>query len=118
QDTRQEYTTVGELFARVSRNRKELGLDTGQTLELSKTIGQAMTIGGGNAESQQAALMQLGQSLGKGRIDGEELNSILEQAPRLAQAIAVAFDTDVGKLKELGKTGKLTAKQFAVGMLK
>lgn len=118
QQTRQEYTTVGDLFAKVSRNRKELGLDVGQTLDLSKVIGQTMTIGGGSTASQEAALMQLGQSLGSGVLRGEELNSILEQAPRLAEAIAASFGVSVGQLKALGAAGKLTAKELVNGLLK
>lgn len=118
QRTRQAYTGTAQLFQAVQRNAKELELDLDQTLKLTETIGNAMTIGGGSAQAQEAALIQLGQALGTGTLRGEELNSIMEQAPRLAQAIAEAFGVSVGKLKELGGAGKLTSKQLAAGLLK
>lgn len=118
QRTRQAYTGTAQLFQAVQRNAKELELDLDQTLKLTETIGNAMTIGGGSAQAQEAALVQLGQALGTGTLRGEELNSIMEQAPRLAQAIAEAFGVSVGKLKELGGAGKLTSKQLAAGLLK
>lgn len=118
QRTGQSYTAAAGLFQSVQRNGKELGLTLDDSLKLTETISAAMTIGGGSAASQQAALTQLGQALGSGALRGDELNSIMEQSPRLAQAIAEAFGTTVGKLKDLGKAGKLTSKELAKGLLK
>ncbi|CAP41322.1 tape measure protein [Bordetella petrii] len=118
QDTRQQYVATADLFQSVQRNRKELDLTLADSLQLTKAIGQALTIGGGSTSAQQAALVQLGQALGAGALRGDELNSIIEQSPRLAQAIAEAFDVPVGKLKELGEQGKLASKELAKGLLK
>jgi tape measure domain-containing protein len=118
QRTRQSYTGLAQVFQGIARNKKELDLSTESALKLAETIGTAMTIGGGSAASQEAALVQLSQALGTGTLRGEELNSIMEQAPRLAQAIAEAFGTTVAKLRDLGKEGKLTSKELAKGLLK
>ncbi|MEZ7780458.1 tape measure protein [Cupriavidus gilardii] len=118
QRARQEYTATGDLFQKVQRNAKDLGLELRQSLGLTEIIAKTMTIGGGDTGSQQAALMQLGQALGSGSLRGDELNSIIEQAPRLAEAIAEAFGVRVGELRDLGKAGKLTSKQLAEGLLK
>jgi tape measure domain-containing protein len=118
QRSRQSYGATATLFQAVARNGKELGLALDDQLQLTETIGRAMTIGGGSAASQQAALIQLSQALGTGTLRGEELNSIMEQSPRLAQAIAQAFGVPVGMLKKLGEQGKLASKTLAVGLLK
>lgn len=118
QRTRQEYTATGDLFQKVQRNAGDLGLAMADSLNLTEIIGKTMTIGGGDTGAQQAALMQLGQALGAGGLRGDELNSIIEQAPRLAQAIADSFGVTVGQLKDLGKEGKLTSKGLAQGLLK
>lgn len=114
----QDYLSTGDLFTAVQRNRKELGLQLDQSLQLTDTIGKLLTIGGGSATGQQAALIQLSQALGSGVLRGEELNSILEQAPRLAQAIAEGFGVSVGQLRTLGQEGRLTSKELAEGLLK
>jgi tape measure domain-containing protein len=59
----------------------------------------------------QAALVQLGQGLAAGTLRGEELNSVMEQTPRLARAIADGLNVPIGKLREIGAAGVLTAEQ-------
>lgn len=114
----QDYLASADLFSKVNRSAGDLGLSLDDTLNLTEIIGQTMTIGGGDQGAQQAALMQLGQALGSGALRGDELNSIIEQAPRLANAIADSFGVPIGQLKDLGKEGKLTSKELAQGLLK
>ncbi len=109
QRTRQEYGATAQLYTSVARNASELGKSTSEILAFTEDVSMAMMIGGGSAASQQAALVQLGQALGSGVLRGDELNSIMEQAPRLSKLIAEGMGTTIGKLRELGKEGKLTA---------
>ena len=118
QRNRQEYTATAGLFQSVARNKADLGLNTDQVLSLTDVIGKAMVIGGGSAGAQQAALVQLGQAMGAGALRGDELNSIMEQAPRLALMIADGFGVSVGQLRKMGKAGQLTSKELAAGLLK
>lgn len=108
-DTRQAYESTATLYASVARNSSELGKSAEDVLGFTEDVSRAMMIGGGSAASQQAALIQLGQALGSGVLRGDELNSIMEQAPRLAKAIAEGMGTTIGQLRVLGKEGKLTA---------
>ena len=108
-DTRQAYASTATLYASVARNSSELGKSAEDVLGFTEDVSRAMMIGGGSAASQQAALIQLGQALGSGVLRGDELNSIMEQAPRLAKAIAEGMGTTIGQLRVLGKEGQLTA---------
>lgn len=107
--TRQKYGSTAELFTSVARNAQELKKSTKDILLFTEDVSNAMLLGGGDASSQQAALVQLGQALGSGTLRGDELNSILEQAPRLAKAIAEGMGTTIGQLRQMGSEGKLTA---------
>lgn len=107
--TRQQYGSTAELFTSVARNAQELKKSTKDILLFTEDVSNAMLLGGGDASSQQAALVQLGQALGSGTLRGDELNSILEQAPRLAKAIAEGMGTTIGQLRQMGSEGKLTA---------
>ena len=91
QRTGQAMAATGDLFQKVARNQKALGLSTDETLKMTEIIGQTLTIGGGDENSNSAGLMQLGQALAAGKISGDELNSVIEQTPRLAEAIAKSF---------------------------
>ena len=118
QNTQQAYTAVADMYLPIVRNRKELELTNEDSLRLTETISKLIAIGGGEAGANAAALTQLGQALGSGVLRGDELNSIMEQAPKLAQGIAEAMGVTVGQLRDMGKEGKITAKALSQGLLK
>lgn len=107
--TRQSYAETANLFTIVARNASDMGKDTKDVLAFTEDVSRAMLIGGGSAESQKAALIQLGQALGSGVLRGEELNSVMEQAPRLSKAIAAGMGTTIGQLRKMAMEGKLTS---------
>lgn len=116
QQSRVGFTALGDTYATIARAGNALGVTQDRLLTVTQAIGMAMTIGGGSAQSMQAALVQLGQGLSSGTLRGEELNSILEQTPRLAKALADGMGVSVGQLRSLGEQGKLTA-ETVIGAL-
>ncbi|MFA7327329.1 MAG: tape measure protein [Candidatus Kapaibacterium sp.] len=111
QRARVSFTELGGTYAQIARSTQELGLSQDRLLRVTETIAKSMTISGGSAASMQAALTQLSQGFASGTLRGEELNSILEQTPRLAQAIADGLGVPIGKLREMGQAGQLSAEQ-------
>lgn len=109
QDTRASFEGTVELYARVARATNELGISQGRLIGITRTINQAMIVSGATAQEAEAALIQLSQGLAAGALRGEELNSVMEQTPRLAQAIAAGMGVTIGELRKLGQEGKLTA---------
>lgn len=111
QKTGTGLAATAELYGSLARNTEELGASQAQVLDVTRTISQAMVVSGASAQSAQAALVQLGQAFASGTLRGEELNSVLEQSPRLARAIADGLGVTVGALRALGQDGALTARQ-------
>lgn len=108
QRTRTSVESTAELYTRLARNAGTLGASQEDLLRVTETISKAMVVSGASAASADAALVQLGQAFASGVLRGEELNSILEQSPRLAEAIAKGMGVTVGELRKLGQEGKLT----------
>ena len=85
---------------------------TGITLqELEKAFigfSAAARNSGATAQETSNALIQLKQGLASGTLQGEELRSIREQAPLVAQAIAKEMGVTIGELKDLAAEGKVT----------
>lgn len=117
QRSRVSFTELGGTFASISRASENLGLSQKQLLSVTEAIGNAVTISGSSAQASQAALVQLSQGLASGTLRGEELNSIMEQTPRLARAIADGLNVPIGKLREMGQAGELTAEKV-IGALR
>lgn len=98
-----------DLFGSLARSTETLGVSQKDVLSVTQSINQALAVSGTSAGNAQAALTQLGQAFASGVLRGEELNSVLEQAPRLARAIADGLGVTIGQLRQLGQDGKLTA---------
>ncbi len=111
--TTMPLTATGDLFAKLTGATKELGLSQHEVLELTRTINQAMAVSGGSADSMNAAITQLAQGLSAGALRGDEFNSVVEQSPRLAQALAEGLGVGIGQLREMAFEGKLTAEVVA-----
>lgn len=111
QESRVSYEQTADLYARIARSTESLGKSQSQTMEVTEAINKSLVISGASAESANAALVQLGQGFASGVLRGEELNSVMEQSPRLAQAIADGMGVTIGQLRAMGADGKLTAEK-------
>jgi len=101
--------TTAETFNRFGLALSEAGKGTEEILAVTEAVAKAATLSGASAESAQAAIIQLGQGLASGELRGEELNSVLEQTPRIAQAIADGLGVPFGDLRKLAKDGQITS---------
>lgn len=117
QRTRTSLSTVVDLYASLERSTRSLKLDQTTLLALTETINQAAQLSGGGP-SVEAALIQLGQGLAEGTLRGDELNSVLSQTPRLAQAIADGMGIPIERIRKLAQEGKITAAEIARALLK
>lgn len=108
QDSRQAWDGVVQVYQRFSDNAKTLNIDMAKTAELTETVSKAVAISGASSQAAEAALTQFGQALASGVLRGEELNSILEQTPALAKAIASGMGITVGQLRSVAAEGKIT----------
>lgn len=117
QDARTPLGAVANLYSRVARNTAQLGLNMQQTLDVTESISKAFAVGGSTATEMEYSVIQLGQALASGTLRGDELRSVLEQAPRLAEAIAKGMGTTIGGLRKLGSEGKITSEALARSLL-
>ena len=112
QDTRQPLEGLGQLYQRMAASGKELGLSQTEVIDTTETLSKAAALARDSVQGSNAALIQLGQGMSAGVLRGEELNSVLEQAPRLAKALADGLGVPVGALRELGAAGQITSQQI------
>ena len=108
QNTAQAWDSVAQIYQRFSDNAKRLNITQAKTAELTDTVAKAIAISGGSAASAEAALVQFSQALASNVLRGEELNSVMEQAPGLAKAIAQGMGITVGQLRSVAAEGKIT----------
>lgn len=144
QDTRSALEPTIDAYARLERSTIGYNLTGQQLVDLTKGINQSFQIFGNTAGEAEAAMVQFTQGLSVGVLRGDELRSVLEQAPRLAKAIAdglndipegaglaedfgrtfrdfqsgaISAELMAGSLREMGKEGKLTGEVITKALL-
>lgn len=105
--TNQAVGATAQIYQRFAQNADRLNLSQLQVSELTETVAKSVAISGASAGAAEAALMQFGQALGSAELRGDELNSVIEQTPGLADAVAKGLGTTTGELKNLAKAGQL-----------
>lgn len=93
--TRTAFESTAEVYNRAALAVRHLGLSQRETLAFTESLNKATILSGANSREAEAALIQLSQGLASGRLNGDELRSILEQLPYVADIIG----------KELVRTG-------------
>ncbi|WP_231135819.1 phage tail tape measure protein [Proteus vulgaris] len=106
--TYQSLDATAQIYQRFADNADRLGLSQQKVAELTETVSKAVAISGASATAAQAALTQFGQALASGQLRGEELNSVMEQTPALAKAIADGMGVSVGELRKKAQDGEMT----------
>lgn len=80
-----------------------------EAIDFVETLNKMFTISGTSGQEATAAMYQLTQAMGAGKLQGDEFRSIMENAPMLADVIAKSMGKSKGELKELAKDGEITA---------
>lgn len=96
---------LGDVFSRL----KGLGFGLKETAEIYQGFNTIAKQSGTTAEDASGAFLQLSQALGSGKLQGDELRSILERMPTLAQRIADSMGRSAAEIRNMGQSGELTS---------
>lgn len=118
QNSRVSYEGTVDLYARLARSTKALGVSQESVLTVTESINKALLVSGTSSAQASGALMQLGQAFASGTLRGDELNSVMEGMPRVATMIAEGMGITVGELRKLGAQGKLTGAEVFNAIMK
>lgn len=107
--TRVETGATVEVYARMAAAGQSLGKSQREVLQFTESLNKAVKLSGATSQEAQAGMIQLAQGLGSGALRGDELRSVLEQLPAVADVIAKSLGVTRGQLRKLGEDGKITA---------
>ena len=117
QKNRASLEDVGDLYYKTALSAKQFGITQEQLLRMTDIVSKSLTIGGADTAQQKATILQLSQALGSGVLQGDELRSLRENAPKLMTQIAQYFGKTVAELKQMGAKGELTTDKLVQAIL-
>lgn len=115
--SRGAYADMADTVAKLGTLAPNAFTDTGEIVAFAEQLQKQMALSGTSTQGSQAAMLQLTQGLASGVLRGEELNSILEQTPMIAQTIAEYMGVTTGEMRELASEGAVTAEVVKNAML-
>lgn len=108
-EARTDLSAYVDLYAKLIRSASNVAKSEQEVATATEVVTKAFKAGGASTQEQIAGIIQLSQALGSGVLQGDELRSLRENAPLVAQAIANEFKTTIAGLKDLGAEGKITS---------
>jgi tape measure domain-containing protein len=107
--TYRNFSEAADQYASTARMMRELGFETRDTLDSAEALGLALVAGGSDAQRGASALSAWTKSVAAGRIDTQKWMTLLEQTPRVAQALADGLGKTTAEMTKMAKDGQLTA---------
>lgn len=105
-------------FVRFQVAAGEIGATRAQVLKLVEGLQKVAIVSGASGQESASAMQQLGQALASGKLAGDELRSIMENMPQLAQGLARELGVNIGQLRKMGEEGTLTADRVFPALLR
>lgn len=117
--TRQPLENVYNLYTRLAQAIPESQRGQFNLLEVTESINQALAITGEGSAQAASAVLQFTQAAASGfQASGQEINALLDSAPRLARAIQQSFGDGSRSLKELSEEGLLSTEVIITALQK
>lgn len=116
-ETRTPIEDTVNIFRRLRIATRDLGSSQAEVIQVVEGLNAGLVLSGATATEARAALIQLSQGLASGRLQGDELRGVLENAAPVAQALADELGTTVGRLREMGAAGELNAQTIFPALL-
>lgn len=97
------------LYTNSARALSNLGKSQEEVLKFTNAVSLAMGVGGKSATEQASAILQLGQAMQSGVLQGDEFRSLAENAPILLDLVAEKLGKTRAEVRELASEGAITS---------
>jgi len=108
QDNRVSWESLAKTYSRIQRSTRELRLSQGEVANITDTLTKAIQLSGATTAETNAVLIQFGQALSKGKLDGDEFKSVMENSVEVGNILTKSLGVTRGELMKMSKAGQIT----------
>ena len=109
QRSRGAYQATADMVSKLGTLAGDAFNSSAEVVAFAEQLNKQITLSGASTQAADAAMLQLTQAMSSGVLRGEELNSVLEQTPTIAQTIADYMGVNIGTMRELASEGAISA---------
>ena len=106
--SRSGFSEMADSVAKLRSQAGEAFKNNDEAIAFAEQLNKLYKLGGASLEQQKAGTLQITQALASGVLRGDEFNSMMENAPLVAQKLAQHLGVSVGQLRGMAKEGELT----------
>lgn len=104
---------IGVLYARLTNNLRDFGTSQAEIANITEAVSLSLRVSNATVQETNSVMLQLSQSFGSGRLNGQEFLAVSEGAPIIMRQLAKSIGVAYGELKEMSAQGSLTADKLA-----
>lgn len=104
-------------YPRMARAIRDVGGSSREALDIVKAFAISVKVSGATQQEAAAAAIQFAQALGSGRLQGDELRSMMENNSLLMEKLAKGLGVTTGELRKMGEEGLLTTAKIKQSLL-
>ena len=114
--TYSDLSQTAESYLSNATSLRELGYNTDESLNYTEALNNALVVSGAKGDRAARVIDALAKAMATGKLQGDNLNTVIESGGRVAEALAAGLDTTVGGLRKLGSQGKITGNDIVRGL--
>ncbi len=115
-ETRSAIGATADLYTKLTIATKDAGVSQAEVAQMTETFTKALKLSGAESAQASAAILQFGQAMASGRLQGDEFRSLMENSPVFMRKLSDALGISIGKMRELSSEGALTSEVIRLGM--
>lgn len=111
-DTYASLTATTGLIQKISQSLQNTGMSASasfsQAIKLTEVFNKSLVVSGAGTIQAEAAMLQFSQAIAKGKLDGDEFRSVMENNSRFMLLLADSIGVTFAELYRLREAGLLT----------
>lgn len=108
-ESQSDIGAIGILYSRLTNNLRDYGTSQKEIGMITESVALSLRVSNATVQETNSVMLQLSQSFGSGKINGQEFLAVSEGAPMIMRQLANSLGVTYGELKNMSTEGKLTA---------
>lgn len=117
QRLRQPLTQMSELYTKLRQSNENVGLSVSETLKVTEAFSAALRLSGATGQTAASALLQFGQAMAKGNLDGDEFRTIAENNSEVLLVLQRRYGKTREEILKMREEGQLTARMMSDALI-
>lgn len=115
--SRGEFMMTADVISKLGMQARNAFGSSDELIIFAEQLNKNFKIAGTDAEGIRSVMYNLTQALASGVLRGQDLNSVMSNAPIILEKVAKYMDSDISQIRKLAEEGRLSADVIVKAML-